>query len=385
MSKRIPKYSLHKASGQAFVRINGTCNYLGVHDTPESHERYEQAIATYLSAADVVDTCSVTVARLSVLFMEHAREYYRKDGQQTSEVHSIQTALRPLLATAGKLKVADFGPRKLKAVRDRMIRRKMSRTGINAAICRIKRMLKWGVENELIPPNVYQSCSAVTGLRRGRSAARETTRVLPVPAGDIGAVERHVSVEIWAMIQLQLLTGMRPGEVCMIRECDIDRSIATWEYRPETHKTAHHGRNRVIFLGPNAQAILKPFLENTNSQYLFSPQTAEARRNAVRRESRQSAMTPSQAARQPATKPVRQAGNRYRRDSYTRAIARACVVAKMTPWSPNRLRHNAATDLAKEFGLETARTVLGHTESSTTLHYAEVDLESARKAIAAVG
>ena len=33
---RIPAYCLHKASGQAVVRLNGRDVYLGGHDTPES-------------------------------------------------------------------------------------------------------------------------------------------------------------------------------------------------------------------------------------------------------------------------------------------------------------------------------------------------------------
>ena len=96
-------------------------------------------------------------------------------------------------------------------------------------------------------------------------------------------------------------------------------------------------------------------------------------------------MTPSQAARQPKEDPIRTAGECYHRQSYTKAIARACKLAKVDLWSPNRLRHNAATELRKEFGLEAARTVLGHTEADTTLFYAEVDWDTARRVIGAVG
>jgi integrase len=385
MPRRIPKYSLHKASGQAFVRLNGKCIYLGVHDTPESHAQYERLIANWLAESDSAGKQSVTMARLAILYVEHARQYYRKDGVQTSEVHAIQTALRPLTETAGKLRVSDFGPRKLKSVREQMIRKGMTRTGINAAVGRIKRMLKWGVESELVPSGVWESCRAVGGLRRGRSEAVEPAPISPVPAEDIKAVQPYVSDEIWGMIQLQLLTGMRPGEVCMMRLADIDRSESTWAYVPETHKTAHHGRDRIIFIGGKAQAVLKPFLSIPEAEYLFSPQRAETNRNALRNEKRKSPMTPSQSKRAAASNSAGRAGNRYRRDSYARAISRACKAAGVSDWSPNRLRHNAATELRKKFGLETARTVLGHTDSSTTLHYAEADFASAREAIAAVG
>jgi len=385
MKKRPPKYSLHKPTGQARVRIDGKSHYLGKYDSPESHKRYDSLIAKWLGSTFDADLESLTVARLAILFIDHAREYYRKNGKETSEVHSIQTALRPLVAKYRREKVSQFGPRKLKSVRDEMIRLKWARTGINAAVRRITRMLWWAVENELAEPSVYEGCKAVTGLRKGRSAARESAPVKPVPLADVNAVEPFLCAELWTMIQLQLVSGMRPGEVCIMRMADIDRTGDVWAYKPQSHKTEHHGRERIIFLGPKAQTLIQPYLSADRERYLFSPERAEAERNAARRENRKSPMTPSQAARKAKEKPTRTAGKYYHRQSYTKAIARACELAEVPLWSPNRLRHNAATKLRKEFGLEAARTVLGHSESDTTQCYAEFDFDTARRVIAAVG
>lgn len=385
MPKRPPKYSLHKPTGQARVRINGRTHYLGKFDSPESHKRYDSLISKWLGGTFDADRESLTISRLSILYVNHAREYYRKNGVETSEVHSIQTALRPLVSKCGREKVSQFGPKRLKSVRDAMIGLNWSRTGINAAVRRITRMLRWAVENELADSSVYESCKAVTGLRRGRSEARESAPVKPVPIADVDAVQPFLSAELWTMIQLQLVTGMRPGEVCIMRMADIDRSTDVWAFRPQSHKTQHHGRERIVFLGPKAQALIQPFLTADRERYLFSPKTAEAERNNARRENRKSPMTPSQAARQPKEDPVRTAGECYHRQSFTKAVARACRLAKVDLWSPNRLRHNAATELRKEFGLEAARTVLGHTEADTTLFYAECDWETARRVIGAVG
>jgi hypothetical protein len=38
MSVRIPKYRLHKGSGQALIQINGHRIYLGTYNSPESKE-----------------------------------------------------------------------------------------------------------------------------------------------------------------------------------------------------------------------------------------------------------------------------------------------------------------------------------------------------------
>ena len=53
--------------------------------------------------------------------------------------------------------------------------------------------------------------------------------------------------------------------------------------------------------------------------------------------------------------------------------------------SPNQLRHNAATFLRKEFGIEAARVVLGHSSSAVTEVYAEIDHTKAADIMAKVG
>ena len=385
MVKRTPKYSLHKPTGQARVQINGESFYLGKHDSPESHERYERLIAEWFGSTLNPDREQLTLARLAVLYVEFARQYYRKNDKQTSEVHCIQLALRPLVKKCGKEKASRFGARRLKDVRDEMIALGWARTGINAAVQRINRMIRWGVENELIRPEVYQACRAVTGLRRGRSEAQETEPVKPVPQGDVNAIKPFVSDQIWAMIQLQLVSGMRPGEVCLMRLSDVSMTGDVWEYRPSEHKTEHHGRQRLIFLGPKAQTIMRPYLTAERTRFLFSPQDADTERSENRRKNRKNPVTPSQSARERKEDPICGPGEHYRRDSYSKAIKRACKRAKVTPWAPNRLRHNAATALRKTYGLEGTRTVLGHSSADMTSVYAEIDFDAAKQIMRSAG
>ncbi len=54
-------------------------------------------------------------------------------------------------------------------------------------------------------------------------------------------------------------------------------------------------------------------------------------------------------------------------------------------WHPHQLRHNAATNLRKEFGVELARIILGHATAFTTEIYAEADRQQAIEVIAKVG
>ena len=122
-----------------------------------------------------------------------------------------------------------------------------------------------------------------------------------------------------------------------------------------------------------------------NDGFVFRPDVAEAARNNLRKVARKSPMTPSQAKRKPKEVPKRTAGDRYQRTSYTRAITRACKLAKVPEWAPNRLRHNAATELRKQHGLEGTRTVLGHSTTDMTEIYAEIDYETARKIMRSSG
>ena len=90
----------------------------------------------------------------------------------------------------------------------------MCRTNINRTVHRIKRVFSWGVENELVPPAVYQALQAVSSLRAGRTDARESDPVLPVDEGTVNGTLPHLSRVVADMVRLQLLCGMRPGEVC---------------------------------------------------------------------------------------------------------------------------------------------------------------------------
>jgi integrase len=54
-------------------------------------------------------------------------------------------------------------------------------------------------------------------------------------------------------------------------------------------------------------------------------------------------------------------------------------------WHPHQLRHNAATELRKEFGIDAARIILGHHSAAVTEIYAEKDEQEAIEAIMKVG
>ena len=62
------------------------------------------------------------------------------------------------------------------------------------------------------------------------------------------------------MVELQRLTGMRPGEVCGLTLAEVDAPGRCGYTGRRHHKTAHHGKPRVIPIGPRALALLVAFL-----------------------------------------------------------------------------------------------------------------------------
>lgn len=209
-----------------------------------------------------------------------------------------------------------------------------------------------------------------------------------MPPADVDAVFEVATPQIAAMIQLQLLGGMRPQDVVQLRPCDIDQTDEVWTYLPQSHKTQWRGHSRKVYLGPQAQTLLTPFLNRDPCEYLFSPAESERWRNEQRRQQRKAPVTPSQAKRRPKKSPKRAKRNRYDVHSYARAIHYAIQKVnrlrkksgqELIPnWSPNQLRHSRATEIRRLYGLEAAQLILGQKHARVTEVYAERDEERAK-------
>jgi integrase len=103
------------------------------------------------------------------------------------------------------------------------------------------------------------------------------------------------------------------------------------------------------------------------------------------RRNRRTPMTPCQRARKPKSHPLKAPGERYDVAAYRRAIKYGCNRASVPAWHAHQLRHGTATKLRREFGLDTARAVLGHSSPVVTEVYAEMDQAKAAEAMERVG
>ncbi len=207
----------------------------------------------------------------------------------------------------------------------------------------------------------------------------------PAPDRDIDAALPFLPAPVRAMVELQQLTGCRPGEVMVMRAIDLNLTGPVWTFRPHKHKNQHRGQERVIFIGPQAQEVIKPFLTTNLEAYLFSPRAyVEDLRNR-RAEQRKTKRTPSELKRRRKANPRRVPAERYNRRSYRLAVVRACQKAGVPLWSPLQLRHTAATAIRAKYGVEAAKVILGHTKVETTQIYAERDMGKAQEIMAEIG
>ena len=347
--KKTPGYRLHKPSGQAYVRINGKFHYLGEYGSPESRDRYDELIADWL-AGHGPDRHSLTIDELCLRYFKHAKTHYRKNGKPTSEQSCIQSALRPLITLFGRTRAAEFGPLKLGQYRDDLISRRFAISTIRKHVGRVRSMFKWAASLEMVHVSVYQALLTLPALQAGRTEAWVPDPVEPVPREHIRRARHDVVPAVRGLIDFQLLTGARPGEAVSLTLRQIDMSGDVWRYVPESHKTEHHGKQRVLFIGPRAQTIVRLFMDTSMDAPVF-----------------------------------RHARGRYTIHGYRWGIRRSCNRQGIEVWSPNQLRHNAATALRRRVSIEDVRTVLGHSSAVTSEIYAEKDMRAAADVMRRLG
>jgi len=301
----------------------------------------------------------ITVQMLFNTHQQWAPSYYRlPSGELSREVYNFQDSFRECLALIGSRPVASLSRADLIAVRQRMIDRKLSRKVVNQRVGRIVRVFVWGGDEDrrLVPDSVAAAFRLVSPLKPNRSEAPEKEPVCPVPNDDLQKVLDVAPPVLKAMLTLQRLTAIRPGEVRMLRKRMVRQTEEGWVLDFErSHKMAYKGKSRVVPIGEPTLVLLREWMDRaTDDQHLFRPEFAP---KSVNRK------------RLPA----------YTSSAYTLAVKYACLKAKVPLFGPNRVRHLAATEIRRRYGLEAAQAVLGHSHYSTTERYASPVSELAKR------
>jgi hypothetical protein len=378
----------------------------------------QRHLATAQDSPQTVNFGSLAVEEVCQLFVRDAESIYvREDGSQTGEARNLVDGLQPLIKLMGKLPAIYMRPRHLKEFCDFQAKAKVSRPVINKRLGYIRRMLAWAKNEELLPPvkapgdnvaiGAFDACRDFPAMRKGRPAwsggtiPRETVPVTSVPDETVKQTLAFLPTTVQKMIELQLLTSMRPSEICWLTMAEVDTTTEPWLYQPTRHKTKHRGKEKRIYLGPKAREVLKRYRMRNAKSFVFRPADAKAEAGEF---------------------DLRGGGDRFTTRSYRDAIWRACDRAFPAPdeirgaflelrrlrakiktalaagkpepltilkrgrerarkeadwvwghrWSPNQLRHSGLSEIVNRElarATERATAVAGHSSQRTTRRY----------------
>ncbi len=355
MSRKLPKLSHHKASGRGYVTDPFTRLevYLGTYGSPECQAAYDQWIVQLIARRQEVPSGAPPGSRLTVAglvsdYLDFAEGYYRKHGEPTSELRSFRQVARVVNDLWGALAADDFTPTRFKAVRTALVGQGLARKHINKQMGRVRRIWRWGVEQEVVQPATLQALQAVAELAIGRTAVREEEPVEPVPLEVVNRTLAVLDGQTTAMVRLQLHGAMRAEDVVLMRPCDLTLTETSCLYVPYSHKTEHRGKERRLWLGPVCREILRGLLANSlkPDAWLF---------------------------------PSKRTQGHLTVQTYWERIKRTCERHNIPPWFPLQLRHLALTLVRERFGAEASQIAGGHANLSTTEIYAARDEVLARK------
>jgi hypothetical protein len=129
-------------------------------------DRYDNIIRKFLDYGRKLPSLEannsvVSVNQIAAQFLRWAATQY--DDPQKRELDAFKVVIRILRETCGLEPAANFSPKKLKLVREKMIGLKWCRNVINRRVQRVKMIFGWGTEEELVPPSVYHGLLAIRG------------------------------------------------------------------------------------------------------------------------------------------------------------------------------------------------------------------------------
>ncbi len=369
---RLPKLR-RGTNNQAFIEYKLKRHYLGVWGTDEVNQRYAECLKQIVSAKQVVPrkrAKSETECTLNGLIQRYLQTAEMRSSPK--EFREDKRALLNLSDFCGTTPGDEFGPLALTAfqtycmtlkdqrAKDQAAAQLVSRTYVNKIVKRVRHFIKWCCANEKIPAEQYHKLQTVRPLMIGDPGTRESDPILPVDDEIVQATLPFMKPVIATMVQMQLLCGMRPGEVCRMKMSDIDRKLDIWLYKVQRHKRTRNGQVLYKALNVTAQAVLKDYLREDPDEPLFSPLESEVLRV-------------SQNIRARRRKKIR---NYYDTESYNQAIENAIKKAKragveIPHWHALQIRHSSGTQVSQLLGQQAAQRWLGHKNLNTTNIYTE--------------
>lgn len=324
-------------------------------DAPESILRpYEALMAEFLAGRLVVPQAQGEAPSCG----DVCRSYFTAmRGRHVREGGMLAVALRPVHTLFEQLPATSFDARAFDRCRAWHLKRGVAPRTAQWYGALIKTCFRWAArpERKMVPASVVAELSLVSPL-----VDEGETPIEAAPEQHVLAAAKAACPRTRTMLLLQLLTGMRPGEVCQVRREDIDTAAGPecWLFRPSVYKTrrsalVRRSGGRKVWLGPLARNLLADWLMRRPVEgYCFR-------------------------------------SNRHRRVDtrcYRDSVHAACLAAGVPRFDPRQVRHTTLTRLEVAFGsLDHAQAVAGHTKPDMTRRYAHGQQRLAAEAMRRLG
>lgn len=337
----VPTHCQHKGSGRSYITWNGTEIYTGISGSIEAAEAYARMVANIMAVGEPCPKADVevrlSVAKVASKYLEHVKRTKHPDSDEDKAVARVVRDLAYCDYPAEK-----FSPARLTELIQAWVDKPLSLTTVNKKHNYVLNIFRWAVQMDLVPPNTWSALLAVQKIKPGRTSAKQPKKIKPVPSDVVESILSHCQPRIAAVLKMQLYTGMRCGEVLRMTMSEIKGDI----YAPYKHKNRFRGKDRTVYLGPRALALIDEWKTDDPHRPLFGEMTS---------------------------------------DYYGRWIEIACKRAKVPRFTSHQIRHYHATMVREKFGLDAAQAALGHSSAKTTEIYAEVSTTLAKKVSEDVG
>lgn len=376
-----PKLCRHKSSGQGYVTIHGKREYLGAFGSPECRRNYRDVLKRFEDRQtpravrqSIYLGAGATVKQLVTEFMKAVADVkYQIDGEKTSTHNACRLYLVDgLAAQYGAMLADDFRHPEFEEFRLQYLERGYARNSMKILTGRVLALFRWGHRRGAVSAETLTSLKASPEPDEGEErepiapvpadvlALVLATLEAPEPPPDVPGIRRdHYAKRRRqaAMMRLQELVGMRPGELCRMRGKEIDREgkvrvgnrivqvagpdgepYCGWIFQPGRHKTMKKGKTVAYLIGPKARAILEAWLPADPDAYVWRGKDGSGP---------------------------------YQLRSYREGIYEACQRAKVSRFGPHKLRHTCVTKYGQVAGIEKAGQVVSHQSLDATARYFE--------------
>ncbi len=281
----------------------------------------------------------------------------RSQVQAKSTVTNYRWAAGHAVRGLGHRRLNELTPENVEALLRHLADQGMARNSVMRVRSVLVMALKHAQRRDIVARNVAELSEmpiSARDPRSGRSLTPEEARQLL----DVAAEDR-----LGGLVTVGLMLGLRPGELCGLRWEDVDLDAGVLSVHQSRKRTTDDDGREALVLGApktrksrRALVLPRPVLDRLRQH---ERRQRDERRNAGERWQDLDLVFPTSV------------GTPMSPSNLRRDLARITVAAGLGRWSPNELRHSAASLLsASGVPLEQIADVLGHADTRMLLkHY----------------